>query len=93
MQVTTAGTSGQVLTSNGAGIDPTFQALPASGGWTDDGTVVRLTTASDSVSIGAATGIGNKLSVFGSGVVENLVHFGSTGIGTDDAFSVSIEVN
>jgi len=27
VQVTTAGTSGQVLTSNGAGVDPTFQAL------------------------------------------------------------------
>ena len=27
VQVTTAGTSGQVLTSNGAGVDPTFQAV------------------------------------------------------------------
>lgn len=32
VQVTTAGTAGQVLTSNGAGVDPTFQA--ASGGGT-----------------------------------------------------------
>lgn len=28
IQVTSAGTSGQVLTSNGAGVDPTFQAAP-----------------------------------------------------------------
>lgn len=31
VQATTAGTSGQVLTSNGAGVDPTFQALPSTG--------------------------------------------------------------
>lgn len=30
LQVTTAGTSGQVLTSNGAGVDPTFQTSVAS---------------------------------------------------------------
>jgi hypothetical protein len=29
IQVTTAGTAGQVLTSNGAGVDPTFQAITA----------------------------------------------------------------
>lgn len=28
LQVTTAGTAGNVLTSNGAGVDPSFQALP-----------------------------------------------------------------
>lgn len=28
VQVTSAGTAGQVLTSNGAGVDPTFQAIP-----------------------------------------------------------------
>ena len=31
VQVTSAGTSGQVLTSNGAGVDPTFQAAAATG--------------------------------------------------------------
>lgn len=31
VQVTTAGTAGQVLTSNGAGVDPSFQAAPAGG--------------------------------------------------------------
>ncbi len=42
IQVTTAGTSGQVLTSNGAGVDPTFQSLSsthiATGEYTGDGT-------------------------------------------------------
>jgi len=37
----------------------------AGGGWTDDGAFVRLTTASDSVSIGATTGLG-KLNVSSS---------------------------
>lgn len=36
----------------------------AGGGWTDDGAVVRLTTAGDNVSIGAATNV-DKLAVFG----------------------------
>lgn len=31
IQATSAGTAGQVLTSNGAGVDPTFQTLSASG--------------------------------------------------------------
>lgn len=33
VQVTTAGTAGQVLTSNGAGVDPTFQAAAGGGFW------------------------------------------------------------
>jgi hypothetical protein len=40
VQVTTAGTSGQVLTSNGAGVDPTFQ--DAGGGGITDATTFRL---------------------------------------------------
>ncbi|KKL21587.1 hypothetical protein LCGC14_2443980, partial [marine sediment metagenome] len=42
VQVTTAGTSGQVLTSNGAGVDPTFQA--AAGGGLTEADQWRLTT-------------------------------------------------
>lgn len=34
LQVTTAGSAGQVLTSNGAGVDPTFQAAAGGGGGT-----------------------------------------------------------
>lgn len=37
LQVTTAGTSGQVLTSNGAGVDPTFQTLSISTGLSNNG--------------------------------------------------------
>lgn len=48
VQVTSAGTAGQVLTSNGAGVDPTFQAAAGGGGWT-------LITASTVVASGAAT--------------------------------------
>lgn len=40
----------------------------AASGWTDDGTVVRLTTASDDVSIGSNTPVTNrKLSVYNGG--------------------------
>lgn len=35
IQSTGAGTAGQVLTSNGAGVDPTFQSLPGGGGTGD----------------------------------------------------------
>jgi len=38
VQVTTAGTSGHVLTSNGAGNDPTFQAIPTVSGTLTAGT-------------------------------------------------------
>jgi len=49
----------KVLTSDANGI-ATWQ--PASGGgWTDDGTVVRLTTSTDDVVIGANTGFGAQL--------------------------------
>lgn len=41
IQVTSAGTSGHVLTSNGAGVDPTFQA--ASGGTPDTNSVSQST--------------------------------------------------
>ena len=40
IQVTSAGTAGQVLTSNGAGVDPTFQ--DAAGGGITDATTFRL---------------------------------------------------
>lgn len=57
------GSSGNVLTSNGT---TWTSAAPSGGGggWTDDGAVVRLTTSTDNVSIGTATGAG-KLFVAG----------------------------
>jgi len=49
----TGASNGHVLTSDGNGVG-TWQtpSAPAAGGWTDDGTAVRLTTASDKVGIG-----------------------------------------
>lgn len=45
LQATTAGTSGQVLTSNGAGVDPTFQAASVGITWTE------VTTTSQAAAI------------------------------------------
>jgi hypothetical protein len=52
---------------NGSSVD--MISAGGGGGWTDDGTVVRLTTSTDDVSIGSATSIG-KLGVFGDTVGE-----------------------
>lgn len=65
-QVAGVGTAGQVLTSNGAGALPTWQANSA-GGWVDNGTDVVLSNTSDNVAIGASSaGTGNKLLVNGN---------------------------
>lgn len=61
-----AGTSGYVLTSNGAGAAPTWQSAGGGGsGWLDDGTTVRLSTAGDEVVVGSATPITDaKVSIY-----------------------------
>ncbi len=48
------GTDGYVLTSDASGVG-TWQAVGGSGGWTDDGSVVRLTTITDKVGIGISS--------------------------------------
>lgn len=56
IQVTSAGTSGQVLTSNGAGVDPTFQAAAGGGAWS----FVSSTTISSDTEVditGLTTGL------------------------------------
>jgi hypothetical protein len=59
-----SGGVGQVLTSGGPGASPTWAAAGA-GGWTDSGTIVYLTTATDQVSIGSNTAAaGRALSVW-----------------------------
>lgn len=70
-----AGTSGYVLTSNGSGTPPTWQAAGGgSAGFTDDGTTVRLTTATDVVSLGSASAIANtKLSAYASSSTQTPV--------------------
>lgn len=50
------GSSGQVMTTDGNGqLSWTTASGSGSGGWTDDGSVVRLTTATDSVGIGTTS--------------------------------------
>jgi len=65
-----SGTSGQVLTTNGS-TNLYWQdiSLSTAGGWTDDGTLVRLTDASDFVGIGTTSPYA-KLSVVGPVVAE-----------------------
>jgi hypothetical protein len=55
-----AGTNGYLLQTDGSGI--TSWVANTSSGWTDDGTVVRLTTSTDSVGIGT-TGPDRKLDI------------------------------
>src|SRR3990167_3766959 len=40
-------------------------------GWTDDGTVVRLTTSTDKVSIGSNSNTGKELEVYGSVLIND----------------------
>lgn len=58
VQVTTAGTSGQVLTSNGAGVDPTFQTLSVTTGTLTAGTPLVLNPYAASTVVTQAHGLG-----------------------------------
>lgn len=62
------GTDGQVLTADsGEALGVKWDDMPDSSGWTDDGTVVRLTDATDQVGIGTATPTaGDSLEVVGA---------------------------
>ncbi len=63
-----AGTAGYVLMSNGVSAAPTWvnsSTISTSGGWTDDGSVVRLTSIGDFVGIGTTTPL-NKVDIKGS---------------------------
>src|SRR3990167_682861 len=66
VQVTSAGTSGQVLTSNGAGVDPTFQAA---GGGTP--TMVNTTDFAASTRTVQDTGNSGTNGFTGSGLDQN----------------------
>jgi hypothetical protein len=59
-----AGTSGYVLTSNGAGTLPTWQAASTSaGGWIDGGDEIKLITSADDVAIGTTRDADYKLNI------------------------------
>lgn len=61
-------TPGTNVTITNAAGSITINAASATGGWTDDGTIVRLTTAADQVGIGTASNFrtGAALSLVGS---------------------------
>jgi hypothetical protein len=65
-KMSTGAASGKILTSDADGLG-TWQAAPA-GGWTDDGSAVRLETGTDSVGIGTAAP-SEKLDVAGTAQV------------------------
>ena len=78
------GTSGYTLATNGSGT-LSWNTLSSAGGWTDDGTLVRLTTSTDQVGIGTATpnasyqlettgnvGIGGSLTVSSASTLNSL---------------------
>ncbi len=65
----TGASNGYLLTSDASGVG-TWQAAPSSGGWTDDGSVVRLSTSGDNVGIGT-TSPSKKLEVSGSARVTD----------------------
>lgn len=74
-QVAGVGTAGQVLTSNGVGALPSWQAAPSggSGGWLDEGNYVRLNTFADRVTIGGGSDPNPfKLEVVGDGKFDNI---------------------
>lgn len=70
--------SGQVLKWNGTAWAPAADATGSSSGWTDDGSVIRLTTNTDSVQVGSVSRLG-KFNV-GGDIGLNLlssIYFGS----------------
>jgi hypothetical protein len=76
---------GNLQYSNNCSTYNNFTAA-AAGGWTDEGTVVRLTTASDNVGIGTSTPT-TKFQVSGNASVSSVFEVNS-GIGTGNAIKV-----
>lgn len=66
----TIGADGTSLISNGT--DASWGIPPSAGGWTDDGTIVRLTTSTDQVGIGTATP-GASLGILNAGATTDIV--------------------
>jgi len=70
VQVTGAGTSGQVLTSNGAGVDPTFQAAAAGG---TDRSVRATKNAAQSISDSIFTALTFQTEDFDTDTMHSIV--------------------
>lgn len=97
IQVTSAGTAGQVLTSNGAGVDPTFQAGGGSGTVTSvsvitangvSGTVATpTTTPAITLTLGAInpSSVTTPTITGGSSTTQTLIYKTTTGIGATGA--------
>ncbi|MCH9032379.1 MAG: hypothetical protein IIB00_09000, partial [candidate division Zixibacteria bacterium] len=85
-------TSGQVLKWNGSAWGPATDDAGGASGWVDEGTVVRLETASDSVGIGTSSPA-EKLDVVGNLVVSGKATIGSGHTNTGTSAFVAGENN
>jgi len=81
VQVTSAGTSGQVLTSNGAGVDPTFQTLSAGLSSPD------FTSAEQTVTVDTVLEVAHSL-----GAIPTLIQVVLRCKTTEHGFSVADEI-
>lgn len=88
-QIQQAGAStNDVLTWDGSEWVPTTPS-GGGGGWTDDGTTVRLTTAGDEVSIGSDTALANtKLSVYADSATQKPIAIKLAATPTADAIEI-----
>lgn len=76
------GSGGECLSTSGAKVLSWTACSPTASGWTDDGAVVRLTTATDRVAIGAATLAETTSSLEVSNVISNFVGMSLSGPST-----------
>jgi len=90
VSVMRAGTDGVWETGAGATTPVSFSDLStsAASGWTDDGTVVRLTTATDVVAIGTATDLGAKVQIVGDTVGDPTLLVREVASQTADALQI-----
>jgi hypothetical protein len=72
--------SGQFVTGVGDSLSCATPAPASGGGWTDDGTIVRLTTSTDNVTIGADAPAPQKLNVVGNANVTGTIYEGGTAL-------------
>ena len=92
VQVTGAGTSGQVLTSNGVGVDPTFQAAAGGGAVATD----AIWDAKGDLAVGTGANTAEKLTVGSNGYVPVADSSQTTGlryISYPDSLSQQLIIN